>query len=281
MTIDLNGINTDDQTIDLFDIDPLTNILSLSLEADGVAPEIVNLTPYVNTDDQTLTYTNSDPNDNVNTLQIEGSAAFDIDDNHLGTDDQILTGNRTIGLDGNSITFDGAQDVVIEADGDVGIGTNAPNAKLEVAGGQVRVSEYGGLASPYTNTAGATYQLAVESDGDVVQMNTAKSARVFYAPPMVIPVDMVSANIAGPGDESIDLHQEYVNRFSSPSIIRNPGSAPTIPTYNETELDYYIADYDPAVFGNVAVNDAGILTYDVISIPTGNCTYITVVFVVK
>ena len=144
----------------------------MSLEADGVAPEIVNLTPYVNTDDQTLTYTNSDPNDNVNTLQIEGSAAFDIDDNHLGTDDQILTGNRTIGLDGNSITFDGAQDVVIEADGDVGIGTNAPNAKLEVAGGQVRVSEYGGLASPYTNTAGATYQLAVESDGDVVQMNT-------------------------------------------------------------------------------------------------------------
>ena len=253
----------------------------MSLEDDGVAPVTVNLTPYTNTDDQTLTYTNTDPDDNINTLQIEGSLTFDIDDNHLGTDDQILTGNRTVGLDGNSITFDGDQDVVIEADGDVGIGTNAPNARLDVAGGQVRFSEYGTNASPYINTAGATYQLAVEADGDVVQMNTAKSARVFYAPPMLIPVDVVSADITGPGDESIDLHQEYVNRFSSPTIIRNPSSAAAIPTYNESELDYYIADYDPAVFGNVAVNDAGVLTYDVISVPAGNCTYITVVFVVK
>jgi len=264
-------VNTDEQDLQL-------SGNTLSLTNDGTP---VDLTPYVNTDDQTLTYTNSDPDDNINTLQIEGSAAFDIDDNHLGTDDQILTGDRTVDLDGNSITFDAGQDVIIEADGDVGIGTNTPAARLEVDGGQVRFSDYGTDASPYTNTAGATYQLAVEADGDVVQMNTAKSARVFYAPPMLIPVDMVSDDVTGPGDESIDLHQEYVNRFSSPSLVRNPGSAATIPTYNESELDYYIADYDPAVFGNVAVNDAGILTYDVISIPSGNCTYLTVVFVVK
>ena len=60
------------------------------------------------TDDQTLTYTNTDPDDNVNTLQIEGSTAFNIDDNHLGTDDQTLTEDRDINLSTNDLRVNSA-----------------------------------------------------------------------------------------------------------------------------------------------------------------------------
>ena len=171
--------------------------------------------------------------------------------------------------------------LVLNNDGNIGIGTDTPDAKLDVEGGQVRVSDYGDNDT-YTNTAGATYQLAVEADGDVVQMNTAKSARMFYPPAMLIPVDMISANIVdGVGDETLDLHQSYVDQFTSGSLVRNPSSAATIPTYGQNELDYYVADYDTAVFDNVAIDDNGVLTYDVISVPVAGCTFLTVVFLVK
>ena len=88
-----NDSGNEIQVIDQFNISG--NTLSLSLSSDGVAASTVNLAPYLdNTDDQTLTYTNTDPNDNINTLQIEGSAVFNIDDNHLGTNNQTLTANR-------------------------------------------------------------------------------------------------------------------------------------------------------------------------------------------
>ena len=48
--------------------------------------------------------------------------------------DSTLTSNRTITMDGNDLTFDGTSDVIIQADGDVGIGTLTPAEKLEVAG---------------------------------------------------------------------------------------------------------------------------------------------------
>ncbi len=90
----------------------------------------VDLSPYIDADDQTLTYSNSDPNDNINTLQIEGSAIFNIDDNHLGANDQTLSGDRTVDMNTNNLLFLGTTDtVIIEADGDVGIGTSTPAAR--------------------------------------------------------------------------------------------------------------------------------------------------------
>jgi len=111
-------------------------------------------------------------------------------------------------------------------------------------------------------------------------MNTVKSSKVFYPPAIVIDVSTVSANTGGSGDESLDLHQEYINRFGTPAVVSS-GAPAAIPTYGETELYYYITDYDTSVFANVAVTAAGVLTYDVISVPPGNCTFINVVFVVK
>jgi len=163
--------------------------------------------------------------------------------------------------------------LVLNNDGNVGIGTDTPDARLDVEGGQVRFSDYGDNET-YTDTPGANYLLGVDSNGDVVQSNTAKSARTFYPPAIVIDVSTITAG------ETIDLHQEYVDRFASP-MISNPSSASSIPTYTEDELEYHILDYDTAVFDNVGLDDTGVFTYDVISVPPGNCTFINVVFVVK
>ncbi len=68
-----------------------------------------------------------------------------------------------------------------------------------------------------------------------IQQNLLKSSKIFYSPAIVIDVSAVSANIVGSGDKSIDLHQEYVNRFGTPAV-RNSGTPAAIPTYGETKL---------------------------------------------
>lgn len=50
--------------------------------------------------------------------------------------------------------------------GRVGIGTTNPQAKLEVAGGKVRFSDYGTNTQP----GNPTYALGVEADGDIIEL---------------------------------------------------------------------------------------------------------------
>ncbi len=268
-TVDLSAYldNSDNQDLSLTGN-------TLSLTNDGTT---VDLSSYLdNTDNQTLSYTNSNPDDNINTLQIQGSAVFNIDDNHLGTNNQTLTGARVVTMSGSSLTFDGTQDVIIEADGDVGIGTITPGAKLDVDNGSVRFSDYGigtYLESlPAVNDA--VHHLAVAANGDIVETNTVKASKIFYPPAIVIDVSTVSTG------ESIDLYQEYVNRFGSPTLS-SPSAPGAIPTYLRSELFYYVTDLDTNVFSNYTLDDNGNFNYDVASVPSGNCTFINVVFVVK
>ncbi|MFT4567206.1 MAG: hypothetical protein ACI9FN_002170 [Saprospiraceae bacterium] len=247
------------------------NILSLTRGSS------VDLTPYVNADDQTLIYTNIDTNDNINTLRIEGSAVFNIDDNHLGTNNQILSGARTVAMSGSSLTFVGTQDVIIEADGDVGIGTSTPTARLDVANGTVRFSNYGDgnvldtLSGTHPHSA---FHLGVDVDGNVLEVNTIKSAKIFYPPSIVI--DVSTTGVMAP----LDLYAEYVARFGMP-LLKSPSSPAAIPTYSRDELYYYVTDLDGTVFANLALTDGGVFSYEVMEVPAGNCTWINVVFVVK
>ncbi len=160
--------------------------------------------------------------------------------------------------------------MVIDSIGNVGIGTEDPETRLHVAGGNMKLSNYG--AGSITGTD--TYLLGVDATGNVVEVNTTTSSKIFYPPAMVIDVSMTGTGL------TLDLHQEYVNRYGTPSV-KSPSAPAAIPTYIETELHYYITDYDVTVFDNVSVSDAGIMTYDVISVPASNCTYVNVVFVVK
>ncbi len=161
--------------------------------------------------------------------------------------------------------------------GNVGIGTSTPGQRLDVANGTVRFSDYGtgGILDTLTGThPHSAYHLGVLANGDIVEVNTIKSSKVFYPPSIVIDVSSLAVN------ETLDLYAEYVLRFGSPEL-RSPSAPSAIPTYGRSELYYYISDLDTSVFGNYSLDDNGNFTYDVISIPSGNCTWINVVFVVK
>ncbi len=169
-------------------------------------------------------------------------------------------------------------DIALMPSGNLGIGTRAPAARLDVDGGSVRFSDYGGGtyldAATETVPASATYMLGVEADGDVVSMNTAKSAKIFYPPALVI-----DASTTGTGF-TIDLHDEYLTRFGMPAVS-STGAPTAIPTYAEDELFYYVTDFDSNVFSGVQIDANGMMTFNVDTVPTDNCSVMNVVFVVK
>lgn len=181
-----------------------------------------------------------------------------------------LSENRIVTLDGYDLTFKGTTDFFIESTGNVGIGTVSPDAQLDVENGTVRFSDYGSG----TITGTGTYVLGVDTDGDIVEMNTAKSSKIFYPPAMTIDA---SATVTS---QTIDLHQQYMTLYGSPAI--SSATAPTfIPTYLEGELYYYLVDFDTAVLDNVSIDANGVMTYDIITVPSDKCAIITMVFVVK
>ncbi len=237
--------------------------INLSLLNDGEATKVI---PVLSTNGS-------------NDLAYNGDGIFlDVSalDSSMYKHNGSLTSSRTVTMNGNNLTFDGTQDVVIQSDGEVGIGTTSPGARLDVDHGSVKFSDYG--IGTYLDTLAAVdsaiFHLAVTTSGDIVETNTVKSSKIFYPPAIVIDV---SAVVSG---QSIDLYQEYLDRFGAP-LLASPSAPSTIPTYQRNELYYYVTDLDTAVFDNYSVDDNGNFNYDVISVPTNNCTFINVVFVIK
>ena len=190
-------------------------------------------------------------------------------DDGSGNGSTTENGLLEIGV-GNDLVNQFQDDISLMPSGYVGVGTRTPSAKLDVDGGGLRLSDYG--TGSFTDTA--TYLLAVDTVGDVIELNTARSSRVFYPPAIAI-----DASTTGTG-LSLDLHQEYVNRYGSPAV--KSSSAPAaIPYYNESELYYYVTDFDNTVFSNLSISDTGVLSYDIIASPADDFSLINVVFVVK
>jgi len=94
----------------------------------------------------------------------------------------------------------------------------------------------------------------------------------FYMPSIVF-----DTSIQGDGQEK-DLYQEYVNQFGSPKAT-NAGAADFI-LPKATDLNYYVLDYDPAVFAHIEIDENGMMTYDIIG-PATDSTYINIVFARK
>ncbi len=102
------------------------------------------------------------------------------------------------------------------------------------------------------------------------------SPTFFYSPSVV-----VSTDISDPGFGTIDLYNNYKSQFKAP-MVSSVGSAGYINTYNNNQLEYYVTWYDPSVFTNVAISEAGILTYQLsVGADTSKPSYMNVVFVVK
>lgn len=178
-----------------------------------------------------------------------------------------------IGVQNDGVTIH-QDDIAIMPTGYVGIGTRSPDAKLDVEGGSVRFSNYGSGTYDATD---ATRALGVQADGDIVEINTATSSRIFYPPAIAIVADAVVTN------QTLDLHQTYVDLFggTDPSFVKSTSAPTTIPTYGEDDLYYYVLNYDTDIFENVSLDDNGVLTYDIKAVATDNCSFINVVFVVK
>lgn len=201
-------------------------------------------------------------------VEVDASA---IGNNIYNTSDTIES-NRLVTLDGSSLSFVGTDTIQIDAAGNLGIGTNSPAARLDVADGTVRFSEYG--SGTQADTTNVDYILVTNSSGDVKELNTAKNTRWFYPPAVIIDAsDMATGEV-------LDLHQEYIDQFGTPEVSSD-GAASSIPTYGEDELEYHITFFDDTILDNITITSAGVMTYDIISVPFDNYTIINVVFVIK
>ncbi|WP_299683477.1 hypothetical protein [uncultured Tenacibaculum sp.] len=121
---------------------------------------------------------------------------------------------------------------------------------------------------------GAVNETTVQGVIQAIAPITSKAARIFYPPSVAI-----DASTIGNG-KTLNLYNEYISQFGSPAVKSN--SAPnTIPTYLSNELYYYVTAYDTSVLTITNINDSGVMTYNVNSIPSNDNTIINVVFVVK
>ncbi|MBB1141010.1 hypothetical protein H4K33_16150, partial [Myroides sp. WP-1] len=145
-----------------------------------------------------------------------------------------------------------------------------------------------------TVVKGATTNVSVtQGTGDKANEYTvdvkAAMPKVFYMPPVMFDTSK-KHNVA----QTRNLYEEYVAMFGGsqnvidtpiegqrPGLIKNGNAEKqTIPTFEANQLDFYVAYYDPAVFENVQVSDAGVLTYT-IKKKAKYGAFMTVVFVVR
>lgn len=81
--------------------------------------------------------------------------------------------------------------------------------------------------------------------------------------------------------QTIDLYAKFREQFQTPKVrsANAPQSImPTLPT--NTELYYYVTDYDTNVLTNVSINANGVMTYTVSHQPS-EASYVNIVFVLK
>ncbi len=112
---------------------------------------------------------------------------------------------------------------------------------------------------------------------------TSKAGRVFFPPSIEI-----DASTLGVGN--LDLHDLYEKQYTlnpdpigplTPRTASSAGAPGVIPTYTATELYYYVTYADPTIFDNITIDEFGMMSYEIVGIPTDDNTIINVVFVVK
>ncbi|WP_300686358.1 hypothetical protein [Chryseobacterium sp.] len=97
--------------------------------------------------------------------------------------------------------------------------------------------------------------------------------KFFYSPSIPINTEASSG--------TIDLYTNYTGQFSTP-MASSTGASGSIPVYDANALEYYVTWYDNTIFGNVAIDASGKLTYNILSTADkSKPTYMNVVFVVK
>ena len=107
--------------------------------------------------------------------------------------------------------------------------------------------------------------------------------KFFYMPSIVLPVDPAdTAYNPGTLTFTVDLYAHYLSQFNTPQAKNLGAGSGVLPSYTNSELNYFITYYDTAVFSNVSVSNTGVLTYRLVASPAiTEKTYMNIIFEVK
>ncbi|WAC42520.1 hypothetical protein [Pedobacter sp. SL55] len=210
---------------------------------------------------------------------------------------RVLTINNTLkvaDLATGAAATTGNRPVVAGADGQLMIGTapasittnngvtkNTTTSEIELGGALNRATEINTTAAHTLAITGLQNgafkdKVVVLDQNNKLKTVSAAAPKVFWSPSVNIITDDTD-----PAFGTLDLYTIYQSQFASP-MVSSSGATGSIPTYSNSELEYYVTWYDNTVFTNVAISAAGVLTYQVISgaTPTSK-TFMNIVFVVK
>lgn len=142
------------------------------------------------------------------------------------------------------------------------------------------------LAVEGLQTGAAADKIVVADANGVLKQMKAAMPKFFYMPSIAMPTNpghFVSGDgfsISG-GVYTVSLYDRYNTQFGTPEV-KNPAQTTTLPVLPANELDYYITSYDKAVFEDVALTNAGVLTYKIKSgAQVSAATFMNIVFAVK
>lgn len=123
-------------------------------------------------------------------------------------------------------------------------------------------------------------------DGTLWQTTAPDAAtRFFYMPSVVLTTNITDPSYnAGTQTFTFDLYTAYANQFgmvSPVTTVKNP-SATSLAVSSSASLEYFVTYYDNSVYQNVAITNAGVLTYKLVPgfTFTGK-TFMNIVFKVK
>jgi hypothetical protein len=168
----------------------------------------------------------------------------------------------------------------LSANAQVGINTETPKTTLDIVQEDQTTKGKGFRLDDGNQAAG--YVLTGDADG-IGTWAKAVGQNWFYMPSAVLPT--ATSDPAYNGTQfSVDLYGVYSQQFgltNSTVSVKAPG-ATTLPITAANGLEFFVTYFDNTVFENVAVSDAGFLTYQVKSgAAVTDATFMNIVFKVK
>lgn len=155
---------------------------------------------------------------------------------------------------------------------------NGSSTWVAIAGGTGIIYDIDVQLSTPTSVDGDTItETNVKEVIDAITPITSKAARVFYPPSVEIVITATATNA------TMSLYDMYTDQFGAtiPTTHRSTTAPDAIPTYASNELYYYVTHADTDIFDIQSIDDAGLLTYDILAIPEDDNTILNIVFVVK